>query len=73
MAINTLDQWVSTSSKKPVVMSDAHADYLYEQSFNRQLEKLYDAQIQRFLEEERAKEQAHKDYTEKNYVRVGGN
>jgi len=72
MVINTLDQWVGTSSK-PTVISDTHADYLYEQSFNRQLEKLYDAQIQRFLEEERAKEQVHKDYTEKNYVRVGGN
>ncbi len=74
MVTNTLDQWVTTApkQKKPVVLSDAHAIYLYEQSFHRQLEKFEDEQIERFLEEERAAEKAHKEYTEKRYIRVGG-
>lgn len=74
MATNTLDQWVSNpQEKKSVIISDAHALHLYEQSFHRELDKLYDVQIERFLEKERAEKKAHKEYTDKNYVRIGGN
>ena len=74
MATNTLDHWTSTpQEKKPVIISDEHALHLYEQSFQRELDKLYDAQIENFLEKERAEKKAHKEYADKNYVRVGGN
>ena len=73
---STLDKWGATpqsTPKKSVILNDQHAHYLHEKSFGRQLDKLYDEQIERFLEEERAEKKAHKDYTNKNYVRVGGN
>lgn len=74
MATNTLDQWTSTpQEKKSGIISDEHALHLYEQSFQRELDKLYDAQIENFLEKERAEKKAHKEYTDKNYVRIGGN
>lgn len=54
-----------------LIISDAHADYLYEQSYGRQVEKMYDAQIKAHLEEEKKEIQSHQDYINKNYVRVG--
>jgi hypothetical protein len=54
-------------------MSEAEAEYLYEQSYERQVEKRYDWLIQQKLAEERKEIEAHKEYTKKNYIRVGGN
>ena len=70
----TLDQYgTTTPSKKPLIINDAHASYLYEQSYERMVEKMENAQIEEFLQKERAEKQAHKEYTEKNYIRIGGN
>ena len=77
MTNTSLDQWgVSTpisEMQKPLIISDAHADYLWETSYERETEKRYEHQIKKFLEEEKREEQSHKEYTEKNYIRVGGN
>ena len=72
---STLDQWGTNSQdtkKKPVIISDQHAHYLHENSFGRQLDKLYDMQFERKIAEEKAKEECHKDYVEKTYLRIGG-
>lgn len=70
----TLDQWVKPSqNKKFKIVNDDHINQLYEQSFHRQLDKLYDAQIERFLAEEKKIEENHKKYIGNNYVRLGGN
>lgn len=73
----SLDQWgVITPTgemKKPLILSDAHADYLWEQSYGRETEKRYQQQIDEFLEEEKLEEESHKKYTERNYIRIGGN
>ena len=73
----SLDQWgVITPTgemKKPLILSDEHADSLWEHSYERETEKRYQYQIDEFLEEERYEEEAHKRYTEKNYIRIGGN
>lgn len=73
--MNTLDQWgvitPTSEMKKPLILSDAHANYLYEQSHDRMVEKMYENQIDAFLEEEKAEKQAHKNYVESNYIRVG--
>lgn len=73
----TLDQYgamtPSKESEKPLIINDAHAFYLYEQSYDRMVEKRENAQIEEFIQMERAEKQAHKEYTEKNYIRVGGN
>ena len=76
MANITLDKWsvpTPTTENKPMIINDAHAHYLYEQSIERQIEKMYNAQIKKFLEDEKREKEAHKEYTEKNYIRVGGN
>ena len=72
---STLDQWGTTpqTTKKSVILSDEHAHYLHEQSFGRQLDKLYDAQFERRIAEDKAKEENHKKYVGNNYVRIGGN
>jgi hypothetical protein len=75
----SLDQWgVITPTgelKKPLILSDAHANYLYEQSYDRQVEKHYDWLIDcKLAEEELEKEiemKQHAKYVESNYVRVG--
>ena len=73
----SLDQWgVITPTgemKKPLILSDAHADYLWGQSYGRETEKRYQQQIDEFLEEEKLEEESHKKYTERNYIRIGGN
>ena len=73
----SLDQWgVITPTgemKKPLILSDAHADYLWEQSYGRETEKRYQQQIDEFLEEEKLEEESHKKYTERNDIRIGGN
>ena len=77
----SLDQWGVTTStdkmKKPLIVSDAHADYLYEQSYGRQLEKYHKVLIEEKLAEEKEEQarliQQHQEYVKRNYVRVGGN
>jgi len=72
---STLDQWGTNpqdTKKKPVIISDQHAHYLHENSFGRQLDKLYDMQFERKIAEDKAKEKNHKDYVEKTYLRIGG-
>ena len=59
--------------KIPLVISDVHADYLYETSYERMVEKSYDLLIDERLAEEKAEEKAHKEYINKNYIRIGGN
>ena len=75
MAQFDLDQWgvftPTSEMKKPMILSDAHADYLYEQSYGRQTEKMYDAQVGMKLDEERLEKEAHKEYTKKNYIKIG--
>lgn len=77
MKSSSLDQWVVTTSTskmaKPLIVSDAHAHYLYEQSYGRAIERMYENQIENKLAEERAEKEAHEDYVSKNYIRVGGN
>ena len=75
MANSTLDQWDNShdNSKKPLIISDEHAHYLYEQSYGRMVERRYDGQIEAYLEDEKAEKAAHKEYTERNYIRIGGN
>ena len=76
----SLDHWkvsTPTDEKKPLIVSDAHANYLYEQSYERQLERYYDNLIKEKLAEEK-EEQAelikqHQDYVNRHYIRVGGN
>ena len=72
---STLDQWgkpPQSTQKKSVILSDQHAHYLHEQSFGRQLDKLYDMQFERRVAEDKAKEERHKKYIGDTYVRVGG-
>ena len=76
MANITLDKWsvpAPATENKPMIINDAHADYLYEQSIERQIEKMYDAQIKKFLEDEKREKESHQKYIEKNYIRIGGN
>ena len=77
MADNTLDQWgvftPTSEMRKPSILSDEHAHYLWEQSYERMVEKRYEAQIDAYLEDEKAEKKAHKEYTERNYIRIGGN
>ena len=74
----SLDQWgvitPNSEMKKPLILSDAHALYLYDHDCE---ERRVELQIENRLAEERAEEQrlqqAHEEYCEKNYIRVGGN
>lgn len=59
--------------KVPLIISDAHADYLYETSYERMVEKNYEMLIDERLAEEKSEKEAHKEYINKNYVRIGGN
>ena len=59
--------------KIPMILSDDHAHYLYETSCERMLEKDYERLVDERLAEEKAKKESHRDYIEKNYIRVGGN
>lgn len=78
MSNMSLDQWgvltPSNEMKKPLILSDAHAEYLYEHDCE---ERKVEKQIEKHLEEEREEklrlQKIHEDYCEKNYVRVGGN
>ena len=58
MVNGTLDQWgvitPTNEIKKPLILSDAHAHYLYEQSHERMVEKMYENQIDEYLEAEKA-------------------
>ena len=73
--MTTLDTFADKvqEAKPRHTMSEAEAEYLYEQSYERQVEKRYDWLIQQKLAEERKETEAHKEYTKKNYIRVGGN
>ena len=77
MSNMSLDQWGVITPKDemkiPLVISDAHADYLYETSYERMVEKNYDILIDERLAEEKAEKEAHKEYINKNYIRIGGN
>ena len=77
MSNMSLDKWgvitPTNEMKKPLILSDAHADYLWEQSYERETEKRYQQQIDEFLEEEKLEKEAHKEYAKKNYIRIGGN
>ena len=59
--------------KVPLVLSDEHAHYLYETSHERMVEKDTNRLIDEYLAEEKAEHEAHKEYVNKNYVRIGGN
>ena len=75
----SLDQWgvitPTNEMKKPLILSDAHAIYLYEQSYERQIEKHYDNLISCKLAEEEIENEIamkqHIAYVKSNYVRVG--
>ena len=75
--MTSLDQWTTSqkSEPKPVEFSDEYVDYLYENSYERQIEKEYDYLIQEKLAEEKAMEikekESHARYVKSNYVRVG--
>lgn len=72
----SLDQWgvitPTNEMKKPLIVSDAHADYLVETFCP---DVLLAKQINAYLEEEKIEEkrvmEAHSKYAEKNYIRVG--
>ena len=59
--------------KVPLILSDAHAEYLYQTTHERMVEKNYERLVEERLAEEKAEKEAHKEYINKNYVRVGGN
>lgn len=63
--------------KIPLILSDAHAEYLYQTSCERMMEKEYERQVDEYLAKERAEKEElelkHKKYASNNYVRVGGN
>ena len=75
----SLDQWgvITPSGKmeRPLILSDAHANYLYEQSYHRQLDKHYNRLIDWKLAEERLENEIamkqHIAYVKSNYIRVG--
>jgi hypothetical protein len=72
----SLDQWKSVptqDTKKPLVIDDNHARSLYEDSYERYMEKLMDWQIAQKLAEEKEEENSHKNYVSNNYIRIGGN
>ena len=73
--MTTLDTFTDKvqEAKPQHVMSVDEAEYLYEQSYERQVEKRYDWLIQQKLAEEHKEIEAHKEYTKKNYIRIGGN
>lgn len=72
--MTTLDTFKDNSQEvKPQLMSAEEAAYLYEQSYERQVERTYDWLIETKLAEERKEIAAHKEYTQKNYIRIGGN
>lgn len=77
MSHMSLDQWgvftPTSEMKRPLILSDNHAHYLWEQSYERMVEKRYQYQIDEHLEEEKLEKEAHKEYARKNYVRIGGN
>lgn len=72
--MTTLDTFTDNvqETKPQHVMTVAEAEYLYEQSWERQVDKMYEHQIQEKLAEERKEEQSHKDYAKRNYIRIGG-
>lgn len=75
--MTSLDQWTTQKAevKKPLVINDAHANYLYETSYEKQLEKHYDDLIKSKLAEEKAEKvkemKQYAKYVESNYIRVG--
>lgn len=73
--MTTLDTFTDKvqEAKPQHTMSVAEAEYLYEQSYERQVEKRYEWLIQQKLAEERKEEQSHREYTKRNYIRIGGN
>ena len=74
----SLDQWgvitPTSEMKVPLILSDAHAAYLYDRDCE---ERRVEIQIEKQLEDERNEElqlqEAHREYCEKHYIRVGGN
>ena len=73
--MTTLDTFIDKmqEAKPQSTMSVDELEYLYEQSYERQVEKRYDWLIQQKLAEERKELEAHKEHTKRNYIRVGGN
>ena len=73
--MTTLDTFIDKmqEAKPQSTMSVDELEYLYEQSYERQVEKRYDWLIQQKLAEERKELEDHKEYTKRNYIRVGGN
>ena len=73
--MTTLDTFADNmqEAKPHSTMSVAEIEYLYEQSYERHVEKRYDWLIQQKLAEERKEIEAHKEYTKRNYIRIGGN
>ena len=72
--MTTLDTFKDKPQEvKPQPMSAEEAAYLYEQSYERQVERTYDWLIETKLAEERKEIEAHKNYTKRNYIRIGGN
>ena len=72
--MDTLDQWVTnpvTEVKKPLSFSDEHIEDLYADSHGNLMDEIYDTQIKAFLAEEKSEKEAHKEYTKRNYIRVG--
>lgn len=72
----TLDQWKTSPNHKleqGTSMSLEQANYLYESSYPRYIEKLYDWQIEQKLAEEKQELEKHKEYVKTNYIRIGGN
>ena len=67
----------NSEMEKPMILSDAHALYLWEQSHDRMVEKNYDYLIQEYLAEEQMRieeeNEKHARYVKNNYIRVGGN
>ena len=70
----TLDQFgvfnKDSEMEVPMIISDAHADYLYEQSYDRQIEKNYQRLVDEKLAEERLEKERHEKYCDRNYIRI---
>ena len=50
-----------------------HAFHLYELSHEKEVEEIYNNQIQAYLAEEQQAKKRHEEYINQNYVRIGGN
>lgn len=76
--MTTLDSFRTPQPTTPnKSISQAEADYLYENSYEMEIERRYDWLIQQKLAEEKQendeKMRAHSNYVKNNYIRIGGN